>query len=146
MASPTPIIGRTRPEGSQGFFAAGAIAVNRIVLPNGVDSSGRPRCKQADASGVAASPVIPAGVSQNAAAAAGDQVEVANGHGVFLRIEAGAALAADADFTYDNVGRAVAAAPTSGNNAIVCGRTLQAAGAAGDVITTFWSPTFKQGQ
>lgn len=146
MASPTPIIGRTRPTGSSGWFAAGAIAVNRVCLPNGVDSSGRPRTKQADASGVAASPVLPAGISQVAATTAGDSVELADGHGCLLQVEAGAAVSADVDVTYDNVGRVVAAAPTSGNNAMVIGRSINAAGAAGDVFTILYSPFLKQGQ
>jgi hypothetical protein len=145
MASPVPYIGRTRPTGSDQAVANGAVTVNRVALPDGVTATGRRRCKQAAASGVAASPVACIGIFQ-ATKADGEVVEIANGYGCVLMGEAGAAVAADTDLTYDNTGRLVAAAPGSGNNAAIVGRSINAAGAAGDIFSFYYLPGIKQGQ
>jgi hypothetical protein len=145
MATPTPYLGRTRPTGSDQAIAGGAVTENRIALANGVDSQGRRRVIQAAASGVGANPAPAVGVFQ-ASGVAGDRVELANGYGCVVLVEAGGIVAADTDVTYDATGRVVAAAPAAGANAFICGRSINASGAAGDLISIYWLPGFKQGQ
>lgn len=63
----------------------------------------------------------------------GENHAIAIDGGIILA-EAGAAISADAKLVIDSVGRVVTAAPTTGNNADVVGKALEAATAAGDII------------
>ncbi len=56
-------------------------------------------------------------------------------NGSVVKVEAGAAVTANADVTPDSVGRAV----TSTSTDAICGKALEAASAAGDIIAVLFS-------
>lgn len=78
---------------------------------------------------------LAAGVTLDTATAAGMGILIAGPHsGPTMKIEAGAAIAAGAPVKPDASGRAV----TAGGADVACGRVLEAATAAGDIIEMQW--------
>jgi hypothetical protein len=72
------------------------------------------------------------GVSTEAASAAGDALGIAIFNDAIMKVEAGAAVAANATVASDNVGRAITHVTTATNWRL--GKALDAASAAGEVI------------
>lgn len=114
--------------------AGGAVSQYRFVKITAADT----------ASVATAATDIVFGITQTAATAANDPLDVATMGGVTF-VEAGAAITAGARLTADATGRAVTAAPAAGTNNGVGARAIQAAAAAGDIIRVFVSLETFQG-
>lgn len=73
------------------------------------------------------------GVTQEAADAQGKVIPIALQDGALVKVEAGAIVAKGADVATDATGRVITAAAGVGNQ--ILGKAMEAAGAAGDIIT-----------
>ena len=102
---------------------AGAAITACRILKRGADA--------AHAIHAAAAADQPVGISEEDQATVDKPVRVAHRPGELVRVEAGAAIALDANLTSDASGRAVTAA--TGNKCV--GVAREAAAAAGDLIT-----------
>lgn len=117
------------------YIASGAIADRRAVRPH--PSNAGQVVQGAGSDGLFGIVNQPKGV------ASGERVDVA--HVGETLAEAGAAVAAGALLTSDNVGRLVTAAPAAGVNNRIIAIALEAASAAGDLIRVSINPSSIQG-
>lgn len=76
--------------------------------------------------------------------ATGENHGIAQSGGRVL-VEAGAAIAAEAEVMIDSVGRVITWTASAGTNVLCLGRVLEAAGASGDVVPLRLLPYTKQG-
>ncbi len=103
-------------------IAAGVLATYRFVE---FDASGEVDYPSAQGS--------VAGVTQEPVDAQGKVLPVALQDGALVKVEAGAAVTLGADVSTDATGRVIAVGAANGN--LIHGKALEAAGAAGDIIT-----------
>lgn len=104
------------------LVASGVLAARRFVT---IDSSGEAAYPSAQASA--------SGVTQEATTAQGQVVGCAVPDGAIAKVEAGDVITQGADISPDATGRAIPHVAAVGN--VKMGKAMEAAGAAGDIIS-----------